>query len=114
MSTSKATLVVSLLATVALLASGLLYSLRCQASPPVSMNALSVAVVVQCIALAFVHRSLVESQESSPVKLTRFLLWSGVGLFLASLLLARYAIVYSDAIGHPNWYKSVGLQCSRL
>lgn len=95
---------------VALAAYVFLYFRRCEASPEVSFNALALSITVHIVSLALTYWQTKESVDPSS-SLRRFLLISSVGLFLASLLIARFAMNYSDAIGRPNWYKSVGLQC---
>ncbi len=35
-------------------------------------------------------------------------------LFTGSLVMIRYSVLYSDAIGKPNFFKSAGLACRAL
>jgi hypothetical protein len=88
-----------------------LFSLRCDASPPVSVAGLAVALLAQMGATLLVYWGMAEN--AVPVGRTRFLsvVQLGLLLLLCSLPAAHFALNYSDAIGHPNWYKSVGLQC---
>jgi FtsH-binding integral membrane protein len=111
MNASKQTLAAALLFAVALIVCLTFYALRCAASPPVSIKALAIGIAVFGVALVLIYWATSEEVEGAARKLRLSLFWFGVGLFLASLGIAQYALNYSDAIGHPNWYKSVGNQC---
>ena len=111
MTTSKQILVAVLFAAFALTACASLYALRCAASPPISIKALAIGVAVQGVALALIYLGMATVAGGEARKSQLSLFWFGVGLFLASLGIAQYALNYSDAIGRPNWYKSVGSQC---
>jgi hypothetical protein len=104
-------LTVALLVVAALVADAAFYLLRCAASPPVSFNTLALTVVVQGVAALLAYWGTTDAPERASQLFRRPILWLGLWLLLVSLPLARYSLNYSDAIGRPNWFKSVGHQC---
>jgi hypothetical protein len=108
---AKQQLIIGAQVAAALAAYVILYFRRCEASPQVSFNVLALSVTVLAVSLALTYWRTKESVVELSSSLRRFPIFSSIGLFMASLLIARFALNYSDAIGRPNWYKSVGLQC---
>ena len=81
------------------------YTLRCPMSPPISLNilALSAFALAAALLLFFWISSEILSQKQ--------VLWFGMALYGSALMLACYAILFSDSIGRFNWRHSAGLQC---
>ena len=83
---------------------------RCPASPTINVSILCFGLLVQATAVAFpvIRGSLFET--SSLKHELGFICVMSV-LFLGSVLVIRYSVLYSDAIGKPNYFKSAGLAC---
>ena len=88
------------------------YSWRCDASPAINFNVLAFAVLVQSFAIALVASQIPAPSSQSFRASRRWLLVAGIALALSFFVMARYALNFSDALGQPNWYKSVGLRCA--
>ncbi|TAK91734.1 MAG: hypothetical protein EPO06_03255 [Burkholderiaceae bacterium] len=85
---------------------------RCPVSPPVNLSMLAFGIFIQLTALCLIAFGYRFSAELSLRQRWRLLLMAFV-LGTVSILMVRYAVLYSDAIGQPNWFKSIGLRCSK-
>jgi hypothetical protein len=87
-----------------------IFGSRCSASPAVSLSTLAFGLLVQAIAVGF---PLVRGAwfETAPVKHGLRIIMLALVLFVGSLVLIRYSVLYSDAIRKPNFFKSAGLAC---
>ena len=87
------------------------FSSRCSASPPVSPVALAFGAIIQLVAIALPVIVSKQFSDESPGFRLRCAL---VALMLAvvSVTFLRTGILYSDSIGRPNYYRSVGMQCN--
>ena len=83
---------------------------RCPASPPVNISTLAFGVIVQAVAVGF---PLVRGAwfESASVKHGVTIITLALMLFVGSVMIMRYSVLYSDAIGKPNYFRSIGLAC---
>src|SRR5437868_1463018 len=83
---------------------------RCPASPAVNVSTLSFGLVVQAIAISF---PLVRGAwfETASEKHGLKIIALALVLFVGSVMAIRYSVLYSDAIGKPNYFKSAGLAC---
>ena len=83
---------------------------RCPASPSVNVSTLSFGLVVQAVAVGF---PLVRGAwfETASAKHRLKVITLALVLFVGSVMAIRYSVLYSDAIGQPNYFKSAGLAC---
>ena len=83
---------------------------RCPASPIVNVSTLSFGILVQAIAVGL---PLVRGVwlQSATVKHGLTIITLALVLFVGSVMAIRYSVLYSDAIGKPNYFKSAGLAC---
>jgi hypothetical protein len=86
------------------------FVVRCPASPAVNISTLCFGLIVQAIAVGF---PLVRGAwfESASVKHGLTIITLALMLFVGSVMIIRYSVLYSDAIGKPNYFKSIGLAC---
>ena len=87
------------------------YVQRCDASPAIDFSIMGLTLVVQALSVLVARWSEWDHRVPMGRGFARPALLGAV-LFLAiSVFLARFALNYSDAIGRPNWFKSIGAQC---
>ena len=86
------------------------FASRCAASPAVNVSTLAFGFVVQAFAVGL---SLVRGAwfESATAKHGLKIIALAIVLFVGSVMVIRYSVLYSDAIGKPNYFKSAGLAC---
>jgi hypothetical protein len=83
---------------------------RCDVSPGVNISTFSLGLFIQGVCISaplFVDHFY----PSLALAKRRKLFYLSLLLFLSSVLVVRYSVLYSDAIGQPNGFKSKGLQC---
>jgi len=83
---------------------------RCPASPEVNASTLCFGLIVQAIAvgLPLARNAWFDSaSERQGFKVIA----GAIVLFVGSVLAVRYSLLYSDAIGKPNYFRSAGLAC---
>jgi hypothetical protein len=99
-----------LLALMAIVLDTWAFASRCPASPPVNMSALAFGAIVQAVAVGFplVHGAWFESASAKQGATTITL---SLMLFVGSVMIIRNSVLYSDAIGKPNYFRSLGLAC---
>jgi hypothetical protein len=102
--------ITALLALMAVVLDIWTFGLRCPASPAVNISTLSFGLIVQAIAVGF---PLVRGAwfQSASVKHGLKIIALALMLFVGSVIIIRYSVLYSDAIGKPNYFKSMGLAC---
>jgi hypothetical protein len=102
--------ITALLALIAVVLDTWAFVSRCPASPTVNVSTLFFGLVVQVIAVGF---PLVRGAwfESASVKHGLTIITLALMLFIGSAMIVRYSVLYSDAIGEPNYFRSVGLAC---
>ena len=102
--------ITALLALVAVTFDVWAFMSRCPASPGVNVSTLSFGLIVQAIS---VGAPLARGAwfESASVKHGLTFLALALVLFVGSVMAIRYSVLYSDAIGKPNYFKSSGLAC---
>jgi len=86
-----------------------LYS-RCSASPGFYILGIFLGTIIQISAVTL---PIVVSKKLPNEPFNRRLkyFYATCFLFVMSLMVLSYSIRYSDAIGKPNGFRSVGLQC---
>jgi hypothetical protein len=102
--------IAALLALMAIVVDTWAFVLRCPASPTVNISTLAFGIIVQAIAVGF---PLVRGAwfESASVKHGLTIITLALMLFVGSVVIIRYSVLYSDAIGKPNYFRSMGLAC---
>ena len=85
-------------------------SSRCAASPEVNISILCFGLFIQAFAVGL---PLVRGAWSygASAKLGLKVIAGALVLFVGSVLAIRYSLLYSDAIGKPNYFRSAGLAC---
>ena len=102
--------VVAVLAIAALALDTVAFGSRCLASPKVNVPILLFGLAVQALAVCF---PLIFGGPYTNDSGKRGVAIIGMALllFVAGSLAFRYASMFSDAIGQPNYFKSTGLAC---
>ena len=100
--------VVAVLAFAALALDIVAFSSRCAASPAVNVRILLFGLAVQSLAVCF---PLIFGGPFTNEKRGVAIAGMALLLFVGGSLAFRYAAMFSDAIGQPNYFKSVGLAC---
>ena len=83
---------------------------RCPSSPAVSIPVLSFGLLVQAIAVGLPLVREVWFQSATAKHGAKAIIVA-LGLFVGSAMMIRSSVLYSDAIGKPNYFKSAGLAC---
>ena len=99
-------MVLRVLLIIALACYAVFYALRCPISPPISLNTIMLSAVMFAASL-FLFYCILEEMIPKGSKLWAF----GIGLYLAAIIFAGNALLFSDSIGKPNWHRSIGRQC---
>jgi len=83
---------------------------RCPASPEVNISILCFGLVVQAIAIGL---PLVRAAwfDTASERHGFKVVMGAIILFVGSILAVHYSVLYSDAIGKPNYFRSAGLAC---
>jgi hypothetical protein len=77
-----------------------------------NMSALGFGIVLQLGAMAGVYYAYTRYGEGMNIKFGRVLLGFVAMFFLVGTIAIQKSVMYSDSIGKPNWFKSVGRQCN--
>src|SRR5947207_2023946 len=82
---------------------------RCSVSPDVNVSTFALGLIIQgvCISSPLFVQHFYPSLSTAR---RRKIFYLSIFLFFTSILVVRYSVLYSDAIGQPNWFKSKGLQ----
>jgi len=83
---------------------------RCGVSPDVNVSTFALGLIIQGVCISaplLVHHFY----PNLSIARRRKIFYLSIFLFFCSVLVVRYSVLYSDAIGQPNWFKSKGLQC---
>jgi len=83
---------------------------RCPASPEVNVSILFFGLIIQAIAVALPLVRVAWFDSASDRQGLK-VVGCAIILFVWSVLAVRYSVLYSDAIGKPNYFRSAGLAC---
>jgi hypothetical protein len=87
-----------------------LFRSRCLASPEINPSTLSLGLLIQATAVGLPLLRTAWFDSASAAHGLK-ILGAALILFVGSAQAIRYSVLYSDKIGQPNYFKSVGLRC---
>lgn len=99
-----------LLAIAALALDILAFTSRCTLSPGVNVSLMIFGAVVQTVAICFPIAYGIIIVTDLPRR-GAAIIGMAVLMFVGGSMAFRYAVLYPDAIGQPNFYRSASLKC---